>query len=105
MRGLVASYTAMPVNQKLAADFTLVQLVDALTQAFALTLQISGPFIIYSIAINFLFGIVSKLTPQIAVYFISIPFVMVGGLLILYITVADFMKLFSAGFMNWLANG
>ena len=105
MRGLVASYTAMPVNQKLAADFTLVQLVDALTQAFALTLQISGPFIIYSIAINFLFGIVSKLTPQIAIYFISIPFVMVGGLLILYITVADFMKLFSAGFMNWLANG
>lgn len=105
LRGLVASYDAMPISQKLTADFSLTQLADGLTDAFALSLQISSPFIVYAVAINFLFGIVNKLTPQIAVYFISVPFVMVGGLLILYITIADFMKLFFAGFMNWLANG
>jgi flagellar biosynthetic protein FliR len=105
MRGLIASYKVMPIDQKFAADLNLAQLTDALTETFTLTMQISSPFIVYAIAINFLFGIVNKLTPQIAVYFISVPFVLVGGLLLLYLTVADFMRLFSAGFMDWLANG
>jgi flagellar biosynthesis protein FliR len=105
MRGLVASYSVMPIDQHISPDFSLSQLTDALTDAFTLTLQISSPFIVYAIAINFLFGIVNKLTPQIAVYFISVPFVMVGGLLIFYLTIADFMRLFSAGFSKWLVNG
>jgi flagellar biosynthesis protein FliR len=105
LRALVSSYTAMPINQAFSPDFSLAQLTDTLGDAFTLALQISSPFIIYAIAINFLFGIVNKLTPQIAVYFISVPFVLVGGLLLLYLTIADFMRLFSAGFGKWLANG
>jgi flagellar biosynthesis protein FliR len=105
LRALVSSYAAIPINQHFAADFTLAQFTDALTDSFMLALQVSSPFIVYAIAINFLFGIVNKLTPQIAVYFISVPFVLVGGLLLLYLTIADFMRLFMAGFMSWLANG
>ena len=105
MRGLIASYQAMPIDQPFASDFTLAQLGDALRESFTLTLQISGPFIIYAIAINFMFGIVNKLTPQIATYFISAPFIMAGGLLLLYLTIAEFIKLFMAGFMNWLTKG
>jgi flagellar biosynthetic protein FliR len=105
IRGLILSYHAMPIDKPFASDFSLAQLGDALQEAFVLTLQISSPFIVYAIAINFLFGVVNKLTPQIATYFISAPFIMAGGLLILYLTIADFMKLFMAGFMNWLTNG
>jgi flagellar biosynthetic protein FliR len=105
IRGLVASYTVMPLNRPFAADFSLAQIGDALADAFVLTLQISSPFIIFALAINFLFGIANKLVPQIAVYFISVPFVMAGGLLLLYLTISDFMRLFMAGFMSWLANG
>jgi flagellar biosynthesis protein FliR len=105
MRGLVASYTAMPIDRAFAADFSLAQLSDAMTDAFVLTLQISSPFIVYAISVNFLFGVAAKLTPQIAIYFVSTPFVMAGGLLLLYFIVSDFMRLFMAGFMKWLTNG
>jgi flagellar biosynthetic protein FliR len=105
VRGLIASYTAMPVSKGFVTDFSLAQLTDALATAFTLTLQISAPFIIYAIAINFLFGIVNKLIPQIGVYFISMPFVMVGGLLLLYLTISDFMRLFMENFMSWLVHG
>jgi flagellar biosynthetic protein FliR len=105
IRGLVESYKAMPIERAFATDFSLAQIGDALSDSFVLTLQISSPFIVYAIAINFLFGIAGKLTPQIAIYFVSVPFAMAGGLLLLYLIISDFMKLFMAGFMNWLTNG
>ncbi len=105
MRGLVASYAAMPIDKAFATDVSLAQLGDTMSDAFMLTLQISSPFIVYAISINFLFGIAGKLTPQIAIYFVSVPFVMAGGLLLLYFVLADFMKLFMAGFTHWLING
>jgi flagellar biosynthesis protein FliR len=105
MRGLVASYTAMPIDQTFAADVSLARIGDVLADAFTLTLQISSPFIVYALAINFLFGLANKLTPQIAIYFVSVPFVMAGGLLILYFLISDFMKLFMAGFISWLTHG
>ena len=81
LRGLVASYRVLPVADGYSAQFGLVQFTDALSDAFALAVQISAPFIIYSIAVNVLFGIINKLTPQIAVYFISLPFVCLEGCL------------------------
>jgi flagellar biosynthetic protein FliR len=105
MRALVASYAAMPVERAFAADFGLAQMTDAMSDAFMLALQISSPFIVYAIAINFLFGIANKLTPQIAIYFVSVPFAMAGGLLLLYFLISDFMRLFMAGFARWLTNG
>jgi flagellar biosynthetic protein FliR len=105
LRGLVASYQVLPVTGGYAAQFALVQFSNALSAAFALAVQISAPFIIYSIAINILFGIMNKLTPQIAVYFISLPFVVFGGLFVLYFTVGELLKVFMSGFGRWLISG
>lgn len=105
LRGLVASYRVMPVADGYLAQFGLVQFANALSDAFLLALQISAPFIIYSIAINVLFGIVNKLTPQIAVYFISLPFVVLGGLFVLYFTVGELMTIFLDSFAKWLIRG
>jgi flagellar biosynthesis protein FliR len=105
LRGLIASYKVLPVTNGYAAQFGLVQFSNALSDAFAIAVQISAPFIIYSIAINLLFGIMNKLTPQIAVYFISLPFVVFGGLFVLYFTVGEFLKIFLNGFGHWLISG
>lgn len=105
LRGLLASYTVLPVSGGYDARFGLTQMTDRMSEAFTLVLQISGPFIIYSISINFLFGVMNKFTPQIAVYFVSIPFVIFGGLLILYFIIADFMKIFIDVFGRWLTTG
>ena len=53
--------------------------------------------------INLMVGIASKLTPQISVYFISVPFVLAGGGMILYFTCSEFLQLFIDGFSDWLS--
>jgi len=102
-RALLASYNALPVTTAFAARFGVDQLTDALSGAFLLALQISAPFVVYSLIVNFMFGIANKLTPQIAVYFISLPFVVAGGLFVLYFTISEFLRLFITGFATWLA--
>jgi len=103
LRALVDSYATVPVSKQLAANFGLIRIVDALADGFLLALRISAPFIVYSLMINLMFGILGKLTPQIPVYFISIPFVLAGGGLILYFTSTEILQIFIGGFSEWLA--
>jgi flagellar biosynthetic protein FliR len=105
LRALLASYSALPITEPFAAEFSLAKLTDAASSAFILALQISAPFIVYALVINFMIGIANKLTPQIPVYFISIPFVLAGGFLLLYFTIGESLRVFMMGFMGWLARG
>ena len=105
LRGLVASYRVLPVAEGFSAQFGLIQLSNALSQAFMLAMQLSAPFIIFSVAINVLFGIINKLTPQIAVYYISLPFVVLGGLFVLYFCLGELLTIFIKSFSRWLING
>ena len=103
LHALVDSYAAVPVAKQLAANFGIIKIVDAATDAFFLALRISAPFIVYSLMINLMFGILGKMTPQIPVYFISIPFVLAGGGIILYFSSTEFLQIFMTGFSEWLA--
>lgn len=105
LRALLASYTVLPVNEPMAADLGLARLADAFSSTFILALQISSPFIVYALIINLMVGIANKMVPQIPVYFISMPFVLAGGLLLLYFTIGEALRLFIAGFIGWLATG
>ena len=95
----------MPITEPFAAEFGLARLADAFSSTFILALQISSPFIVYALIINLMVGIANKLMPQIPVYFISMPFVLAGGLLLLYFTIGESLRLFMAGFIGWLATG
>lgn len=105
VKALVASYTIMPVQDGFDPQISLTQLTKTLAIAFVLALQITSPFIVFSIAVNFMFGLLNKLTPQIQVYFISIPFVAAGGLLFVYFFITEVMRVFMEGFMTWLQRG
>jgi flagellar biosynthetic protein FliR len=105
LRALLASYSALPITEPFALDFSLAKLTDAASLAFMLALQISAPFIVYSLVINFMIGIASKLTPQIPIYFISVPIVMAGGFALLYFTIGESLRFFMMGFMGWLSRG
>jgi flagellar biosynthetic protein FliR len=103
LRALVDSYSAVPVAKEMAANFGTIKIVDALTDSFLLALRITAPFIVYSLMINLMFGVLGKLTPQIPVYFISVPFVLAGGGMILYFTSSELLQLFIDGFSDFLA--
>jgi flagellar biosynthetic protein FliR len=77
-------------------------LSEAISGSFFLVLRISGPFIVYAVVLNFAFGLVNKLTPQIPVYFVCLPFVIFGGLLLLYFAAGDFLNVFQNGMATWL---
>jgi flagellar biosynthetic protein FliR len=105
LRAIVASYAVLPVNESVASELSLARLADAFSATFVLALQITSPFIVYALVINLMVGIANKLVPQIPVYFIAMPFILAGGLLLLYFTIGEALRLFIAGFIAWLSRG
>ncbi|TIV70195.1 MAG: flagellar type III secretion system protein FliR [Mesorhizobium sp.] len=89
VRALVASYTVAPVN-----------VTDTVSDAFFLVIRLGSPFVAYAILVNLTIGFVNKLTPQIPVYFISLPFVIAGGLIIFYFAIGTLLSLFVDGFVD-----
>jgi flagellar biosynthetic protein FliR len=104
-RGIVESYTRLPMGVGFGTRLSLNQLVDQITAAFVLALRISSPFILYSVIVNLAVGLTNKLTPQIPVYFLATPFIMLGGLFIMYFAAHDYVLLFIDAFSVWLKNG
>jgi flagellar biosynthetic protein FliR len=103
LRGLMNSYDVWHPGEKLSGEMALNQLVSRLTDAFVLTLRITSPFIVYSVVVNFSVGLINKLTPAIPVYFVSVPFVLIGGFLLLYLTSDELLTQFMLGVSSWLA--
>lgn len=95
---LTNSYDFMPLGLNFDSQLALVSLTDTLQASFLLMLQLSSPFIIYGITFNIAVGMVNKLAPQIPIYFISLPFLLAGGLLLIMFGSTDFFRLFGAGF-------
>ncbi|MDN4999795.1 flagellar biosynthesis protein FliR [Bradyrhizobium sp. GCM10027634] len=103
LHGLMNSYDVWHPGEKLSGEMALNQLVSRLTDAFVLTLRITSPFIVYSVVVNFSVGLINKLTPAIPVYFVSVPFVLFGGFLLLYLTSDELLTQFMLGLSSWLA--
>lgn len=105
LRGLAASYTVLPPASAFQARFGLVQIADQLSETFLVALRISSPFLVYAVVVNFAVGITNKLIPQISVYFVSIPIVLTGGLIVLYLNIDEFLRLFTLEFQRWATTG
>jgi len=103
LRGLMNSYDVWHPGDRLGGSMPLDQLVGRLSEAFVLTLRIASPFIVYSVVVNLAVGLINKLTPAIPVYFISVPFVLFGGFLLLYLTSDELLTQFMLGVSSWLA--
>lgn len=105
VNALIASYRAMPVELGFSIRSALTSLVDDLDATFNLCLRIASPFVVYAVVVNIAIGLANKMTPQIPVYFISLPFVLAGGLILLGFSIGDFLSLFLEGFRQWVMRG
>jgi flagellar biosynthetic protein FliR len=105
LRGLAASYAVLPPGSAFQSRFGLSEISDQLSETFLLALRISSPFLVYAIVVNFAVGITNKLIPQISVYFVSLPIVLAGGLIVLYLNIDEFLRLFTAEFERWTTTG
>ena len=98
VRALVDSYTAIPMGG-FNPQSALITLTDTLVQTFSIMLRLASPFIIYGLLFNVAVGLINKLAPQMPIYFISLPFIITGGLLLLYFGVSSLLEIFANGFV------
>nr|WP_321454770.1 flagellar biosynthetic protein FliR [uncultured Cohaesibacter sp.] len=92
--GLVSSFSVIPPGLSFDAQGSLIQIVDTFSEAFVVALRVASPFVLYSILANLSLGLMNKFTPQIPVYFISMPFVIMGGLILTMFVVSEMVGIF-----------
>ncbi len=99
---VVESYAMLPVGVWLMPADALEDIVSRLARGTFLALQATAPFVVYGVIVNLAIGLVNRMVPQIQAYFISLPLIILGGLLLLYFMAGDMLGVFMAGFAGWL---
>ena len=79
----------MPVAADVA---TLV--TNTVAGAFRVGIQLSAPFLVFGLVFNIALGVLSRLMPQMQVYFVAVPLSIMIGFLILLIVVGAMMTTF-----------
>jgi flagellar biosynthetic protein FliR len=77
---------------------TLITMTDTLRATTNVMLRLASPFLIYGLMFNVAVGLINKLAPQVPVYFISTPYLLMGGLFMLYLSIAALIRQFADGF-------
>lgn len=76
--------------------------IGALAGGFALAVQISAPFIVFAVLFNIGLGILSRLMPQIQVFFVGIPVTVIVGMLVLLAVLGLMTDLFLGDLARFL---
>lgn len=103
LRAIAASYDVIGVGELADARVLLVRAVDTLTGSFALAARLGSPFLAFGLIANFIAGLLNKLVPQIPAYFVTMPAIVAGGLLLLFVIIARMIGAFEAAFDEFLA--
>ncbi len=80
---LLGSYDLVPPGHMVPVADGAEAAVSAVTAAFGLALRLAAPFVIASVVWQVALGLLSRLVPQLQVYFASIPGQIAGGLALL----------------------
>jgi flagellar biosynthetic protein FliR len=88
------SYTMLPpVGIPESGDVAHLA-IGALARGFALAVQISAPFIVFAMLFNLGLGVLSRLMPQMQVFFIGLPVTIIVGMLVLVAALGLMMNLY-----------
>ena len=98
LRAAVGSYAVVPPGTGLDADAALDAIAMRYGEAFMVGLRLAAPFLIYSVIVNFAVGLTNKLTPQLPVFFVTLPLVTAGGLIMISLTIREMMIAFLDAF-------
>lgn len=98
LRALVESYAVIPLGADIQARGNLISITDTLEATSYIMLRLVSPFILYALMFNISIGFINKLAPQIPVYFISTPYLVMGGLFMFYLSIAELVSQFADSF-------
>lgn len=103
---VIDSYTLLPVSSKLPFGDFADNLSLSFNQSFVIGFKIGSPFIAFTIVFYSGIGLVSRLMPQLNIFFLSLPLQIYLGLGLLFITtpvmIIWFTKYFEDGLQQFL---
>lgn len=100
---LYESYRLMPAATVPALADLAKLTTGAVSTAFRLAAQFSAPFLVLGFVYNVGLGLINRAMPQFAVFFIALPVSILGGLVLLAITLTAVLTGFLAAFGTQLA--
>ncbi|GLK54424.1 flagellar biosynthetic protein FliR [Methylopila capsulata] len=68
--------------------------IDAAAGAFRIGVQLSAPFLVFGLVFNLGLGVLSRLMPQLQVFFIATPLTLIAGFALLALVVGVLMSVF-----------
>jgi len=74
----------------------------AVGRGFALAVQLSAPFIAFGILFNLGLGVLSRLMPQLQVFFLAMPAAILIGMVVLAAVIGVMMTVFVSGLGDFL---
>ena len=83
LSALAESYTAWPAGGTPASGDVIETVVRAVGAHFALALRLASPFMLMGLVWQMGLGLLSRLVPQLQIYFAALPGQVLGGLLLL----------------------
>ena len=86
LSAVVDSYTVWPVAQPLPVEDLTQYLISVMNQSFILGFKIGSPFIAFTLIFYTGMGLLSRLMPQLNIFFLSLPLQIYLGLGLLLIT-------------------
>ncbi len=104
LAGIRDSYVLMPPVGMPATGDAAAFAVQAVTRGFTLAVQISAPFIAFGILFNLGLGVLSRLMPQMQVFFVATPAAILIGMLVFLATIGVIMGVFVDDLGRFLAD-
>lgn len=96
------SYRILPPGGLPDSGDAMMLALKAAAKGFLLGVQISAPFIVFGLLFNFGLGILSRMMPQLQVFFLAVPATVLIGMVILMGVVGVMMASFLEGLGSFL---
>lgn len=80
---LGGSYRLFPAGGVVPTEAAVESVVAATASSIALAFALAGPFVLASVVFQLALGLLSRLVPQMQVYFVALPLQLAGGLALL----------------------
>lgn len=100
---LAGSYAVLPPGGAFPAEAAAETVVIAVAASVALAFQLAGPFVLAAVVFQLALGLLSRLVPQMQVYFVALPLQLAGGLALLAALLAGLLAVWSAAMRSLLA--
>jgi flagellar biosynthesis protein FliR len=91
---IAGSYTLIPPNQAFPVADMAEMVLQLVAASFALGLQLAAPFLVFGLLIYATLGVLSRLMPQLQIFFLAMPINILVGFVLLMLFMGVIMSAF-----------